>query len=150
MIRCWTLSLIFALEAQAASPVCASRFADFDKSPQLKQLQAVVPPLGLKGFVNGTQGSYFFLQTTEDGIQMTFLTTGLFDFYGIRREGPIQFCDLEGKIFVMGLGYEEEISVFNSIIQLGGGTPRQTFREGPVPDLLKRKHDLTSFSMPSS
>jgi hypothetical protein len=82
----------------------------------------------------------------ESEIQMTFLTTGLFDLYGIRRDGPVQFCDLEGKILVMGLGYEEEISVFEATIQLGGGTPRQTFREGPVPDLLRRKHDLTSFS----
>ena len=76
---------------------------------------------------------------------MTFLTTGIFDLYGIRREGVIQFCDRHGKIYTLGLGYDEELVVTDLLIQWGGGTPRQTFREGPVPAKLLEKHDLSGF-----
>lgn len=150
MVRFLSLGLMFVYEVHAASPVCAARYSEFDKTEALKQLQEIVPSSGFKGFVNGTQGSYFFLRSTDNEIQMTFLTTGLFDLYGIRRDGVIQFCDMQGKVFVVGMGYEEEISILNSVVQLGGGTPRQTFREGSVPELLRQKHDLRSFFQANS
>lgn len=125
--------------------VCAINYTDLEKTESLKSLQQILPESGVRGFVNGTRGSYFFIRATKEQLQMTFLTTGIFDLYGIRREGPVQFCDSNGKIFVMGLGYEEEVTVQPPMIQLGGSTPRQTFREGPVPELLRQKHDLSAF-----
>lgn len=136
------LSLFVSLNAQGGD-FCAQKYSDLALSPSFKNLQTVIPENGTKGFVNDTKGSYFFIRSNGSQFFMTFLTTGFFDLYGIRRDGAIQFCEREGKFFILGLGYEEEMVIKDLSIQWGGGTPRQTFREGPVPELLKEKHNLS-------
>jgi hypothetical protein len=143
--RLFYFLMILLIGCQSGASVCAFKYSDLQKTEALKRLQQLIPETGIRGFVNGTQGSYFFIRSGKEELHMTFLTTGLFDLYGIKREGPVQFCDNNGRILVMGMGYEEEVVVNQLTIQLGGGTPRQTFREGPVPELLKQKHDLTIF-----
>ncbi len=129
----------------STDPICATQYSELDKTDALRSLRMMIPQSGHRGFVNGTQGSYFFLRTTESSFQITFLTTGLFDFYGVRRVGEVHFCEIDGKVYIYGLGKEQEIFVDSYTIQLGERTPRQVFQIGPVPELLKRKHDLSTF-----
>lgn len=131
--------------AQAAEPICASSYAELEKTDPLKNLRSLIPDKGLRGFVNGTRGSYFFIRTNEQEIHLTFLTTGLFDLYGVRKDGVVRFCDFEGKIFIFGLGNEQEVFVEGNTIQFGDRTPRQVFQPGPVPERLKEKHNLSDF-----
>ncbi len=145
MLHVFWFSLLFSFNVQASEYFCAQKYSDLSRSPSFKDLQVMMPENGIKGFVNGTKGSYFFIRSNGSDLVMTFLTTGIFDLYGIRREGAIQFCEREGKLFILGLGYEEELVIKDSQILWGGGTLRQTFREGPVPEVLLQKHDLSGF-----
>ncbi len=134
------LSLVHALD-----PVCAGHFSQLEKSETLKRLSAIVPESGFRGFVNKTRGSYFFIRTTEDKIKLTFLTTGLFDLYGIRRDSDIQFCEAEGQLTILGLGGIQKILLKDNLIYLKGNSPVHIFELGEVPSLLREKNDLSDF-----
>lgn len=141
-----TACLITSLQSFASTdPICASQYSELEKTEALRTLRFMIPQTGHRGFVNGTQGSYFYIRTTESAFQFTFLTTGLFDLYGVRRDGEVRFCEIDGKVYIYGLGEEQEIYVDSYTIQFGERTPRLVFQIGPVPELLKRKHDLSNF-----
>lgn len=142
---CLILGLFFIPSVFASEQICASSYAELEKTSVLKNLRLMIPDKGLRGFVNGTRGSYFFIRTNEQEIHLTFLTTGLFDLYGIRKDGIVRFCEVDGKVFIFGLGNEQEVFVDASTIQFGDRTPRQVFQPGPVPERLKEKHNLSDF-----
>jgi hypothetical protein len=127
----------------AVEPVCADHYSQLEKTESLKTLQSVLPVSGVKGFVNKTRGSYFFIRSTEDKLKLTFLTTGLFDLYGIRRDSEIRFCDSEGQLYILGMGGIQKIVLKENFILLKGDSPVHTFESGDVPALLREKNDLS-------
>lgn len=142
---CLISGLFFVSSVEATESICAANYSELEKTNGLKNLRAMIPDKGLRGFVNGTRGSYFFIRTNEQEIHLTFLTTGIFDLYGIRKDGLVRFCDIDGKVFIFGLGNEQEVFVDTNTIQFSNRSPRHVFQPGPVPDLLKEKHDLSDF-----
>lgn len=70
--RSMILSLLFLGISSAAEPICAERYSQLDISENLRSLKAIVPENGVKGFVNKTRGSYFFIKSTDGGIRLTF------------------------------------------------------------------------------
>ncbi|MBY0383975.1 hypothetical protein K2X05_02360 [bacterium] len=142
---CLISGLFFVSSVSATEPICASSYAELEKTNALKNLRSMIPDKGVRGFVNGTRGSYFFIRTNEQEIHLTFLTTGIFDLYGIRKDGHVRFCDIDGKVFIFGLGNEQEVFVDAQSIQFSDRSPRHFFQPGPLPDLLKEKHDLSDF-----
>ena len=131
--------------AHALEPVCADQYTQLEKTETLKTLQVVLPVSGVKGFVNKTRGSYFFIRSTEDKLKLTFLTTGLFDLYGIRRDSEIRFCDSDGQIYILGMGGIQKVVLKENLIFLKGDSPVHTFELGEVPPLLREKNDLSDF-----
>lgn len=139
------LALFIIQIVQALEPVCADHYSQLEKTENLKNLQSVLPAAGVKGFVNKTRGSYFFIRSTEDKMKLTFLTTGLFDLYGIRRDSEIRFCDSDGQLYILGMGGVQKVELKENIIFLKGDSPVHTFEAGDVPPLLREKNDLSDF-----
>ncbi len=139
------LAIFFIHLIHALDPVCADHYSQLEKTKSLKSLQSVLPASGIKGFVNKTRGSYFFIRSTEDKLKLTFLTTGLFDLYGIRRDSEIRFCDSDGQIYILGLGGIQKVVLKENLIFLKGESPVHTFESGEVPPLLREKNDLSDF-----
>ena len=130
---------------QAFDPVCADHFSQLEKTENLKHLQAVIPESGIKGFVNKTRGSYFFIRAVDNKLILTFLTTGLFDLYGIRRDSEIRFCDSEGQLYILGMGGIQKMYFKDNLIYIKGDSPVHIFESGDVPPLLREKNDLSEF-----
>jgi hypothetical protein len=128
---------------QALDPVCAGQYSQLELTENLKQLQAVIPASGTKGFVNKTRGSYFFIRSTGDKIKLTFLTTGLFDLYGIRRDSEIRFCEVEGQLYIHGMGGIQKMFLRANLIHFKDDSPVHTFESGEIPQLLREKNDLS-------
>jgi hypothetical protein len=137
------LLIFFIKLAQGADPICADHYSQLEKTENLKTLQSVLPASGIKGFVNKTRGSYFFIRSNENKLKLTFLTTGLFDLYGIRRDSEIRFCDSEGQIYILGMGGIQKVELKENMIFLKGTSPVHTFEAGEVPPLLREKNDLS-------
>ncbi len=128
---------------QAVDPVCADHYSQLEKTDALKRFQAIVPASGIKGFVNKTRGSYFFIKSTNDKLKLTFLTTGLFDLYGIRRDSEIRFCDSEGQISILGMDGVQKIVLKDNWIVFKDDSLVHTFEPGEIPPLLREKNDLS-------
>lgn len=134
--------LISLVSTTGRADVCAKNFSDLDKSEKLKTLKAIIPSQGKRGFVNKTSGSYFFLEAIGEEVEITFFTTGLLDLYGIRRQGKIEFCDTGKAIQARGIQRNVDLVLNGSHFQFGGGSARESFTAGPMPEALRRIHDI--------
>ncbi|MBY0315940.1 MAG: hypothetical protein K2Q26_10495 [Bdellovibrionales bacterium] len=128
----------------ARAEICAKNFSDLDKTENLKSLKVIIPQEGKRGFVNKTSGSYFWLEVVGDSLEITFFTTGLLDLYGIRRQGKIEFCDTGKSIQARGIQRNVDLVLKGMHFQFGGGTARESFTAGPMPEALRRIHDVES------
>ena len=66
--------------------------------------------------VNDTKGSYFTVDTVTENFQMAFYTSGLFDIYPVKREGPVKFCDDGKSLTLVGIGRVETLSIATDIL----------------------------------
>lgn len=131
--------LVFTAHSALAEQ-CVGRYSALSRNPRLQRLRSIVPASGSRGFVNGTKGSYFVITTQDDEIRIQFFTSGLFDLYGISREGPLSFCDDGDSLYVLGLERKDLLVIQGESLQIGKGGPRMLYTPGAMPDLLQRLH----------
>lgn len=124
----------------AALQTCALSFSDLNQTPHLQELVSYFEPNSVTGYVNETHGSYFEVDTRDQKMVMTFMTSGLFDMYLIQRSGPIMFCDDGETVVVKGIEMEDQVTLKNGVIVLGKVSPKRTFTRGPKPELLEKLH----------
>lgn len=142
MVRICSTILLFCLSFSATANECAHNFEELDKTERLKTLKPLIPEVGRRGYVNKTQGSYIDITASTQNFVITFFTTGLFDLYGIRREGPLKFCDDGKKLLVIGLDREQTLYIDQTSLQFDERGPRQSFQEGPMPLALQKIHNI--------
>lgn len=135
------LSLIIfttLIYSKTNADVCANNYSELNQTPALKSIQSLIENKKNNGFVNKTQGSYFFLQTQTEKFIISFYTTGLFDMFGVHKEGPIVFCDTGHELRAKGLGRNQKIFVHQSRLEFGNRTDRESFIRGPMPDPIAK------------
>lgn len=135
---------IYSFDFAQAGDICASTYQELEQTENLKAVKNLIPLVGKNGFVNQTKGSYFFLESFADKIEITFLTTGLFDLYGIKRQGALKFCDRNGVLRVEGINKNLTIKLTSQGLQFGDGGPREVFDRGPIPEALRKIHNLAA------
>jgi hypothetical protein len=121
---------------------CAQNYSELEKTSHLQQIKNLFGDKTSIGFVNETQGSYFFLERDEQHFIVKFYTSGLLDLYGIQRVSPVSFCDQGDSLLLIGLGRKEKVQILGSGLILGVGGPRKSFTVGKMPKLLKKLHHL--------
>ncbi len=126
----------------AADPVCAAKYSDLDGSENLKALKAMFSADKQISVVNETKGSYVIISGFDDNLTISFFTSGLFDLYPIRREGPLKFCDDGAVLRMIGLDREETVTLVSGGFQMGKGGPKRNFAHGEMPALLKKLHKM--------
>jgi hypothetical protein len=132
------LSLVTLAHSIAFSDVCAEKYSDLDATESLKKLKTLLIPNNTNGFVNMTKGSYFYITATDSEFQILFFTTGLFDLYGIRRDGPLVFCDTEKGLTAIGLKRTQNIFIEDNKLQFGDRSAKESFQPGPMPEKLAK------------
>lgn len=135
------LVLIITLPA-AADSVCAAKYSDLDGSQNLKALKAMFSADKQIAMVNETKGSYVIISGFDDNLTISFFTSGLFDLYPVRREGPLKFCDDGVVLRMIGLDREDTFTLVNGGFQMGKGGPKRNFARGEMPALLKKLHKM--------
>ncbi len=118
--------------------ICATRYDQFQLTKRLRTLQLYFDPDSVTGYVNQTQGSYFEIDTRNQAIAITFLTSGLFDLNLIRRSGAMMFCDDGQNLRAKGIDRDDQVTLLNGTITFGRGGSTLTFRRGEKPDLLRK------------
>lgn len=131
-------TLATGLTTAQAAPVCARNVMEYNLTPRLSELQHYFGPATTTGYVNQTNGSYFEVDTRQNSFIFTFMTSGFLDLNLIKQTGTVMFCDDGNRLTVVGLDRNETMNLSNGTITLGNGGPKQTFREGPKPELLRR------------
>lgn len=140
--------LLFSVQA-GANPICAKNFSELDSTPALQSLKTIIDDKKTSGFVNKTEGSYFFISAETQEFQITFYTTGFLDLFGIQKSGPIQFCDTDGKLTAIGLDRTQNIYVTGSRLEFGSRGARESFTRGPMPAKLARINEVDSRALAS-
>ncbi len=122
--------------------VCAKKYSELDLGAELAKLKVLLEPNKTIGLVNETKGSYIYLESKEDSFYITFLTTGFFDLYGIKREGDIVFCEKDSRLTAIGLDRTQDVFVSGQKLQFGDRSEKESFSWGSIPDFLAKKHDI--------
>ncbi len=92
--------------------------------------------------VNETKGSYVIISALDDNLTISFFTSGLFDLYPIRKDGPLSFCDDGTKLRMIGLDRADVFTLVEGGFRMGKGGPKHNFASGPMPELLKKLHRI--------
>lgn len=139
----WTFAIAVILwSIPAEAEECASTLADLKKTPNLELVLTLFKDSPRVGMVNGTNGSYVIIDAVDGDLKIYFYTSGLWDLFGIKDDGPLTFCDGPEGLRMSGLGRSEYIKLVYGAIQLGEGGPRRTFRVGAMPEILQKLHGL--------
>ena len=138
----YTMALIFLWSLQAGAELCASKPSELDQSDRLKTVKTLFVTGVRVGMVNESKGSFVVLESSENQITMVYYTSGLFQLYGMKRDGPLKFCDTGSSLRMIGLGQDVEVKIGDGKLIADDGGPKRTFSPGPVPDLLQRLHHL--------
>ena len=133
---------LFFCTLSAQGKDCAKNYSELGKTERLKAMRSVLPKKGRLGFVNKTQGSYFFIESTKTKFKVRFYTTGPFDLFTVNREGALEFCDNGKSLKVIGLGKEKRVMPVAAGLQFDNGGDRHSFQPGPMPDELKKMNKL--------
>lgn len=128
---------------------CTSLYSGLSKTARLRAVREFFPDNGEVGLVNETKGSFVTMGSREDKLFMIFYTTGLFDLYPVKREGPLEFCDDGEKLHMISLGRDEELRVSPRKMDVGAGGPKLNFIVGEMPEFLRRKHNMESRGLAS-
>jgi hypothetical protein len=146
----WTLFIAVTLWAiPAIAEECASTLAELKKSPQFEAVIGFLQKQDRIGLVNETKGSYVVIDAKEDALQIHFYTSGIWDLYGIKDEGPLKFCADENGLRILGLGRSESIRFSEGKMEMGKGGALRTFHPGDMPELLQKLHGLNSRAIAS-
>ncbi|MCB9072243.1 MAG: hypothetical protein H6623_01380 [Bdellovibrionaceae bacterium] len=121
-----------------AADTCAHTYSELDQTENLKKIQNFLSPQQPIGYVNKTKGSYFFLTAIDTGIKIRFFTSGLWDLYGIEREGDIYFCENEKGLTAIGLDRIQNIFVSENRIEFGERSDKESFQKGVMPEKLAK------------
>ncbi|MCC6138227.1 MAG: hypothetical protein IT287_06320 [Bdellovibrionaceae bacterium] len=154
---CFVLGFLFSATA-AADKTCAKNYSELENTPALQKLKTILENNKTTGFVNKTEGSYFFIspfmETSESSplssrFIITFYTTGFLDLYGIQKSGPIIFCDDDGQLTAIGLDRTQNIFVDGARIEFGSRSAKESFTRGPMPAKLARINELDARTLAS-
>lgn len=141
------LSVLTVSTTGAAATVCAKDYLGLDQTPALTRIKTVIENNKQNGFVNQTRGSYFFIVAGPENFKITFFTSGLFDLYGIRKEGSIQFCDRDGQLLAIGLNRTQNIYVGDGRLEFGQRGARESFTRGQMPEKLASLNDVDAVTL---
>lgn len=146
----YLLALFLSLiPAGAGAEECASTLEGLKKTPRLEAAATLFQHQKYIGFVNGTKGSYVVMSVREGIFHISFYTSGLFDMYAIKDEGPLTFCDNGSVLIMSALGRAEEVKISPQKMEVGRGGPRMTYQEGAMPELLLKLHGLNERALAS-
>lgn len=146
----WTLFLVITLWAiPALAGECASSLAELKKSPNFASVVSFLQDQDRLGLVNDTKGSYVVIDAKETELKIHFYTSGIWDLYAIKDEGPLQFCSDENGLTIQGLGRTDSIRFSEGKMEMGKGGAIRTFHPGDMPELLQKLHGLNSRAIAS-
>jgi hypothetical protein len=131
---------ILASTAQAEE--CASHYSELNKTERLSQLKGLFQGRPHSGLVNKTKGSYLVLQNHEDELTIVFYTSGLFNLYGIRKEGELKVCDTGIALHMVALDRDEDLKIEGLNLTIGDGGDKMSFAVGDMPEDLRRLHGV--------
>jgi hypothetical protein len=135
------LFILMAVPAHGAE-VCASSFSELAASPRLEGLKPLFNADRRIAMVNETKGSYVIIDAFDDKFTISFFTSGLFDLYPIRKDGPLKFCDDGARLRMVALDRADVFTLVNGGFHMGAGGPKQNFARGEMPALLKKLHKI--------
>lgn len=118
--------------------ICANSYRDFHLTSRLRPLTLYFEENSSTGYVNDSEGSYFEIDTRDETLTITFLTSGIWDLTLIRKNGPIEFCDDGSGLVAKGIDRVDRIWLSPGSITFGRGGPKLTFRKGRKPHLLQK------------
>lgn len=148
-LRAFLILSLFHSWTSHADVICAKNYAELDRTPALLSLKTLISDQKQNGYVNKTKGSYFFIQTHDSQFIITFYTTGLFDLYGIHREGTLVFCDRDGQLTAVGLDRTQNIYVAGERLEFGHRGARESFKRGPMPEKLASINGIDPLTLAS-
>lgn len=125
-----------------ADEICATAYSELERSENLKSLKPLFSADKRIAMVNETKGSYVIIDAFDDHLSISFFTSGLFDLYPIRKDGPLKFCDDGVSLHMIGLGKEDKFVLKEGGFQMGKGGPRMNFARGEMPALLRKLHKI--------
>ena len=132
--------LAILLGSASADIFCAKTKNDLDHSERLAQIKPLFDDNNRIMMVNGTKGSYVIIDGSGEGLTISFFTSGLFDLYAIRKDGPLEFCDNGERLEMVGLDRREVFQIIDGEIDMGSGGVKKHFARGDMPDKLKKLH----------
>ncbi|MES2965887.1 MAG: hypothetical protein V4760_18545 [Bdellovibrionota bacterium] len=137
----WIVLFILLLGpvAEARIETCAYDSLGLKRTPALEQFRKFLDSDHV-GLANETAGSYVILDLFSDHMTIAFYTSGLFDLVPIKREGPVQFCDVDGALEMRGLERVQKIRIVDGKLVIDEGGPKKTFVKGEMPAPLARLH----------
>ena len=128
---------------------CATLYSELKKTQNLQVARSLFNPEEKVGFINDTKGSYIVLEVQNDKLMIHFYTSGIFDLYAIKKEGPLTLCDEGNSLKMVGLERSEKLKISDGRLELGDGGPRKSFLVGNMPDSLKRLHHIDTRNISS-
>lgn len=140
--KIWFVIGILSSAPVAADNLCAKNFSEIEKSPRFDSLKPLLSQTQRFGFVNKTEGSYFFIEQKQNQFYITFYTTGFLDLFGVRRSGPITFCEKNGQLTAEGLDRVQNIFIEGERMEFGQRSARESFIRGPMPEKLARINEV--------
>ena len=148
--RIGLFSAFFYSRCLFAADICASKYEDLTLTPRLLGIQKLFNESRHLGMVNETEGSYFSIEALSDKLVITFYTSGLFDLYAVRREGPLVFCDTGSGLRLIGIDRVEEVNIASATqLKIGEGGPRLSFHVGVMPTALGVLHHVVERGLAS-
>lgn len=136
-----TLALI-CIPGVARGRECTSLYSGLGATARLRAVRDFFPDNGEVGLVNETGGSFVTMGSRDDRLYMIFYTSGLFDLYPVKREGPLEFCDDGVQLRMIGLGHDEELRISERRMNVGKGGPKLNFTVGQMPEPLRKMHKM--------
>lgn len=127
---------------QSGADLCAARISELEKTERLKSIQSLFQSGHRVGLVNESKGSFVILTADQEQMTISFYTSGLFDLFPIKREGPVLFCDTGKGLEMIGIGRTVEIRIVGGKLVAEDGSPKRIFAPGEMPELLRKLHHL--------
>ena len=143
------LSILAVVSVAAGADECAGKFSELSRISGLSSVRTLFGEGERIGLVNETQGSYVVIESRDDLLWISFYTSGLFDLYGIKDEGPLIFCSTASGLRMSGLKRNNAFMVVEGRLIIDDGGRRKTFAIGAVPELLRKLHHLNERAIAS-
>ena len=134
---------------EARTEICATGSLGMKQTPALEKFHQYLDADHV-GLVNETQGSYVVLDfLSSKKMTVSFYTSGLFALMPVKREGPVEFCDLDGELRMRGIERDQLIKIVDGKLVIDEGGPKKTFVKGAMPAKLATLHNYVGRSIAS-